>query len=81
MEDVEKFYYVFEPAEVFEKKSASAEQRENVAQNCKKLSQVYEKMVFALLDQFQSECECNGSKDKPKPVKTKGSIWNKLGIK
>ena len=65
MEDVEKFFYVFEPSEIFDKNPGSPEDREKVAQNCKKLSQVYEKMVFALLDQFQTECECRGSKDKP----------------
>ena len=79
--DVEKFFYVFEPAEIFKKKAGTAEEREQVAQNCKKLGQVYEKMVFALLDQFQTECECRGPKDKPKPEKTKSSLWSKLGIK
>ena len=81
MEDVEKFYYVFEPAEIFDKKAGSVEEREQVSQNCKRLSQAYEKMIFALLDQFQSECECKGLKDKPKPVKTKSSLWSKLGMK
>ena len=81
LEDVEKFFYVFEPVEIFRKKSASFEDREQVAQNCRKLGQVYEKMVFALLDQVQTECECRGTKNKPKPVKSKSSLWNKLGMK
>ena len=80
MEDVEKFFYVFEPVEIF-KKAVTVEDREEVARNCKRMSQVYEKMVFALLDQFQSECECRNVTDKPKPSKSKSSLWDKLGMK
>ena len=79
IDDVEKFFYVFEPAEIFEKKAGSVEAREQVVQNCKTLSQTYEKTIFALLDQFQAESELRGAKDKPKPAKS--SMWSRLGIK
>ena len=81
MEDVEKFYYVFEPVEIFKNNSGSVEEREEIAANCRILSQAYEKMIFCFLDFFQAESELRGTQNKPKPVKTKGLIWKKLGIK
>ena len=80
MEDVEKFFYVFEPSEVLGEKTCTREQRKDMDQNFKKLARVYEQMIFAFLDQFQSEAEARGTKDKPKPAKKEGSIWNKLGL-
>ena len=79
-EDVEKFFYVFEPSEVFAEKTGTLEEREDLEQNSKKLGRVYEQMIFAFLDQFQSESETRGTKDKPKPPKKESSIWNKLGM-
>ena len=79
-EDVEKFFYVFEPSEVFGEKGRTQEEREDLEQNSKQLGRVYEQMIFAFLDQFQAETAARGTKDKPKPPKKEGSIWSKLGM-
>ena len=79
-EDVEKFFYVFEPSEVFGEKPRSQEECENVKVNSQKLGHVYEKMIFAFLDQCQAETDARGTKDRPKAEKKQGSIWKKLGI-
>ena len=79
-QDVEKFFYVFEPSEVFCEKLRTKDEREDMELNCKKLGQVYEKMIFAFLDQFQEETAARGTKDRPKSQKKEGSIWKKLGI-
>ena len=79
-EDVEKFFYVFEPSEVFRETAKSYEERESTALNSQNLGQAYEKMIFDFLDQFQAETEERGTNDRPKPVKKDGSIWKKLGM-
>ena len=79
-DDVEKFFYVFEPSEVFCEKASTPEQLQDIEQNCKTLGRLYEKMIFAFLDEFQSETAARGTKDKPKPPKKEGSIWRTLGM-
>ena len=80
MEDVEKFYYVFEPSEVFSEKARTHEECEQMEQNAQLLGRAYEKMIFAFLDQFQSETAARGTKDRVEPKKKEESIWKKLGI-
>jgi hypothetical protein len=81
LEDVEKFYYVFEPSEVFGNESDwSRNEGEEVERNSKQLASFYERVIFAFLDHFQSEAESRGTMDKPKSTKKEASFWNKLGM-
>jgi len=79
-EDVDKFFYVFDPSEVLGEKTGNLEQRNDLEQNFKRVSRVYEQIIFAFLDQFQFETVTRCTKDKPRPPKKDGAIWSKVGI-
>ncbi len=82
MDDVEKFYYVFEPGEIF---SDSLDlPRELIEQRPalgRQMAKQYESMVFALLDDFRVQVTQRGFLDKPNDQGTpkKSSFWSSLG--
>ena len=81
LEDVEKFFYVFETSEIFGAGMKSlSEDRDEVARRLKTLSTEYEKVVFQFLDCLQAEVTARGTTDRVKTDAKKASIWKKLGI-
>ena len=79
-EDVEKFFYVFDPSEVLCEKASAREGRNDLEKNSRKLGRGYEQMIYAFLDQFQAETLARGTKDKPRPAEEEGTIWDRLGM-
>ena len=81
LEDVEKFFYVFETSEIFDNGMKSLGQdREEIARRLKKLSTEYEKVVFDFLDRLHAEATARGTTDRVKTESKKNSLWKKLGI-
>ena len=82
-DDVEKFYYVFEPSEIF--CNSSELPREVVEQRpvlSKQLAKHYETLVFSLLDDFRAQVLKSGLLNKPNDSSAakKPSFWNSLGM-
>ena len=81
LEDVEKFFYVFETSEIFgEGMKSLSQDRDELARRLKTLSTEYEKVVFDFLDRLHTEAAARGTKDRVITESKKGSIWKKLGI-
>ena len=82
LQDVENFFYLFDPDEIFGDAAAGPEEDVRVVKRrLDHCSTQYEKMIFAFLDVLQLRASALGTTDKPKSSKHKGkSFWQKLGI-